>query len=524
MDAFNDKKWFIYMGNGHEGPYSLGEIQAKMRDSIVTTANYVWAEGMADWKPMTEVTDFASLLTSQQPQQQPEATVNAAPSVESPPLDQNTQSAPNLNPGSPDPIMEGALPDNGDVGEVALESRGSKIKRVMVRLFKLVLIVGFFGGGGYAYFNGYLDPVLKNPMVKAAMDSGQQLLMPHLLTLSEKVPPLQKWISPIAPIDEISQEDYEELKLSARGKVETDGPKISVALSDVDPASPTFYVASNLADGAVFELYIEGNPETLLNHLSFSHRMTATLIKKIGKTGILRFPDGKAAPKGKFTVIIVDAENQPDNVKAQLGSAKVSSIKLPTIVPKNRKAVAVKEVFVGGKADKIYLDRLREFHAKLTEKSVAEIAEVRQILATAESQLASTRTAFTKFQATSAALAPGKVKLKPAKLKALKAANAKTWQDFHTKWVAFNAQLDEASAKWTPEALRQEFFHGALFNSAKTAIEALKKLHTVQDGFVAGSAPPSSFEVQLGEAQASAEATMTALKTKIESVEKLPPS
>src|SRR4051812_29705440 len=75
MDGFTEKKWFVYVGDHHEGPFSLEEVQGKMVQGDVSTESFVWAEGMTDWKPMTEMSDFAPILTS---------TAEAAPVVSAP--------------------------------------------------------------------------------------------------------------------------------------------------------------------------------------------------------------------------------------------------------------------------------------------------------------------------------------------------------------------------------------------------------------------------------------------------------
>src|SRR5690606_34650000 len=62
MDGFTEKKWFVYLGDHHEGPLSLADIQDKMAQSQVTPSNYVWRDGMSDWAVMTDVTEFEGLL------------------------------------------------------------------------------------------------------------------------------------------------------------------------------------------------------------------------------------------------------------------------------------------------------------------------------------------------------------------------------------------------------------------------------------------------------------------------------
>jgi hypothetical protein len=38
MDGFSEKKWFVYMGDHHEGPFSLDEIQGKLRQAEVSAS------------------------------------------------------------------------------------------------------------------------------------------------------------------------------------------------------------------------------------------------------------------------------------------------------------------------------------------------------------------------------------------------------------------------------------------------------------------------------------------------------
>jgi hypothetical protein len=62
MDGFKEKKWFVYLVDHHEGPFSLEEIQGRLSQGQLSGTSYVWADGMADWKMMTEVEMFDSIL------------------------------------------------------------------------------------------------------------------------------------------------------------------------------------------------------------------------------------------------------------------------------------------------------------------------------------------------------------------------------------------------------------------------------------------------------------------------------
>src|SRR4051795_10222120 len=61
MDPFMDKKWFVYLGNRHEGPFSVEELSGQMGTGKLSQQTYVWAEGMPDWQPMTTLSAFKNL-------------------------------------------------------------------------------------------------------------------------------------------------------------------------------------------------------------------------------------------------------------------------------------------------------------------------------------------------------------------------------------------------------------------------------------------------------------------------------
>lgn len=56
-----DKKWLIYLGDRHEGPFSGQEIVEKVKRGEFPPEAYVWAEGMEDWLPLETVPEFQAL-------------------------------------------------------------------------------------------------------------------------------------------------------------------------------------------------------------------------------------------------------------------------------------------------------------------------------------------------------------------------------------------------------------------------------------------------------------------------------
>jgi hypothetical protein len=49
MNIENEKKWFVYVGDHHEGPFNANEVNEKKTAGLVNDESYVWCEGMSDW-------------------------------------------------------------------------------------------------------------------------------------------------------------------------------------------------------------------------------------------------------------------------------------------------------------------------------------------------------------------------------------------------------------------------------------------------------------------------------------------
>ena len=532
MDGFNEKKWFVYMTDHHEGPFSLAEIQAKMAQSQITLSNYVWAEGMSDWKAMTDVPEFASILT----QDAPAATAmeHAEPMIvsdEPAAMESLESAAPPEKTGSLDatdiqrsmdqatraPLIEipiaatATIPlTKKSVPAQPAAPVAAKPKTSSSRMIKWAVLILVPAGLAAAYLNGSLDPVLNSPAVKASGHAASDMAQPYLLKLAEKVPALGKWISPIPALEDVSSEDYETLKAAAVQKPE-EGIKLAIAASTADLFMPAFYVASNLPNGAAIDVYVEGIPDTLLNQLSFSGKVQATLDKKLGKTGPARFADGKPLPRGEYVVYATESQQQPDSVKAILANVPPVTVKVPDNLPRGLKLLVSKPVFLGGAKDTTYESRLKDFHDKLRAKAGAELSEVKQLSATLEGQLTATNTKYTQLHGLARNGKPS-------------FAAKKAWNDFSTQWSKLDTQLKDGFAKWTDQALQTEYFYGMLYSLTKSAGDAVEKLHQLHSDFFDGKIDPRTFEIQHGSSVSIAQNAISALKSKIDQAEHLAPT
>ena len=81
----SDKVWYYAQGDQEHGPVTEDEVRQLLQSGTLNGANLAWRDGMEDWAPLAQVTEFAIAATP------------PPPPVESTP----TQSVPPLQPESP---------------------------------------------------------------------------------------------------------------------------------------------------------------------------------------------------------------------------------------------------------------------------------------------------------------------------------------------------------------------------------------------------------------------------------------
>ncbi len=445
MDGFHEKKWFVYLTDHHEGPFSLDDIKGKLSLGQVNSQNYVWSEGMKDWEPMPTVPAFKPLLDNDlsEPESGEQKDTIGEPSFL---ISQNVTLEPAFqSPQTTEKPFDESEPKNteskntlNNMPQEMLSTKTTSKHRFFKGIIILLIPVAFVTliTLGFFYSQGNFSSILKSPLAKEFL---------------EKIPVLGKWISPLPPLDDVSPEDYEELKIATTAEPGSGGPKAAIALSRKDLTTPYFYLTSSLPDGAGFDYFIEGVPSTLLNHLGFSTNGHFALSKKLGKTNFIRSVDNQPIPRGEYQVYMVESEQQSDEVKKILSPLEPSPVSLPTNLPKGRKLIAKKSFFLGGAKDSVYEERLKDYHDKLKAKASAELDEIKQFTQTLDSQIQATTSEFTRLR---------KGKLTPIQQKA--------WSSFHSKWGTLDNQLGDNFQKWTPAMLENDLFYGKLYIMLKT--------------------------------------------------------
>ncbi len=602
-----EKKWFVYLGDHHEGPFSLDEIKEKMTQGVVRTDMYVWAEGMVDWVPMVEVSEFSMLVS---PVVEPPSVEMSAPlevevapsesltldppgeeilneevpveepkteeslNVESAPQEQDIlpqiqlQEIPDDQPSTPpSEVISAAMQAQGveaessaglekktpepeseptqaltvkekkqqekevkisaknaqkekkkaikiakraekkkkpEMAKVGIKSSSPILKpRVPKRGSRLFILIALMGGMAFGYMEGYFDPFLNSPTVKTELQKLQDKIRPHLLKLRNDVPFLADLISPIPEVSDVSPIDYQELKNAAGFPIDQ-GPKVAIAASGGDTLSPSFYIATNLPDGARFDLFIKGVPGTLLNRTEFFTSGVIETQSGLGKSEVLKFPDGTPIPRGEYELYVVESEKQSPQAGALIDSYAVHSGQYPDFVRENHKIFKKQTLFLGGKKDNQYLVRLKNYHDSLMKRAQIELNELSQFSSTLISQYNSTVTTFRK-------------------LKKGKRTNKKkrTWKKFATRWYQLQDQMIDTFSKWNDETIEKDRFFFSMYKITKEAGFAVKNMHESQAAIVLGlNSEPSDQEVN--ELATRAEALLRALSARLKDTQSLP--
>jgi hypothetical protein len=521
MDGFNEKKWFVYLGDHHEGPFSLAEMQGKMNAGAVTSTHYVWCEGMGDWLPMTNVPQFESLIharaaavavassssdapTLHMPAMQaapvqvkaaetkpaPAATAAKSPAPAiivqsadevSRPIILSAVSQSNPHVSGVSPIGLGSIPHRPEQFQTKKKGGGLLVKAIVI------LIIGSIGG-----------------VIHSGTFSNGFSLDPMMLSLTENVPFLANWISPIPAISEVSPEDYQELRNAAAQSLESKGPAAAFALSPQTLEAPTFYIATNFPDGTRFELTFDGIPGTLLGQLAVSLKIQAVTEKRIAKTDPVRFPDGRPIPRGQYKVTLTEAASQVEAAQAIVAG-------MPAKPGSTTKLRQTKSLFLGGARDAQYTSRLKEYVDELRKRAQTELAEIEQFSSTLEMQLNSTVNSFANIK---------------KRLVSPRSANVarKEWTGVNTRWKEFQAKLNESFAKWNPASLSTDFFYGAMYAEMPKIAQAVEKVHATHDGFVTGQVKEANFDATDAQNVTSAQTMIAGLKGRIAKIKSAPPA
>lgn len=527
METQNEKKWFIYLIDHHEGPYSVNEIGKMVHEQKASSAYYIWSEGMPDWEVMSSVDSFRETLKSisaPPPPPSSSPTVEVAEAIDQGEASKSSASEPlleetkeevsevlepveelepvsaieaealevsepvevqeNLKSGIPTQLntndlkigtgAEQAQTTASYIAPTDTTHPGMKRKRKIFRPF-LVLFI-FIVGIVVASAQGLLDPIWTHPLVKPYSDKAKPMI--NQLTQSvgplydqsknwivDKIPYLQTWVSSLPDVP-VSEADKNELKSAMQARFTGQNPALAVAMGVENITSPLFYVTSNLPDKTVVTVWLEGISNTLLNRFEFSTQARVILSQGYGKTTNIVSPNGQPIPKGKYRVIAFVSSRQVKNIQSVVENLPAQSIDIQEISQQTPRVISEKIYFIGGENDESYRSRLSDFQKKVREKAAKELLELRQFVGALQGQLDLSIAKFTNLTKTSKTN-----------------ASVLNWKKFQSQWAKFNNHMSNQFRSWDSQKILQNVYYSDLYINTRTAGEKVSKVFNLQNSY-----------------------------------------
>ena len=56
------RTWYVILQGRQNGPFSLGELVSMASSGSISSATYVWKQGMEDWIPASSVAELSSVF------------------------------------------------------------------------------------------------------------------------------------------------------------------------------------------------------------------------------------------------------------------------------------------------------------------------------------------------------------------------------------------------------------------------------------------------------------------------------
>jgi hypothetical protein len=366
----SEKKWFIYVGDHHEGPFTVSEIWSGIDAGTYHQASFVWADGMKEWGPLVDIPEFQRAPAPTPEPIQP-ATLSPSEAETIPPIQEPSlvmdlhtatangelispvsASAPATEAVAPSPVsetVEVSVSEPAVEAPVAASPSPVEVETTKTGLTTFVEVKDLEDATRAEMLrpaaistddgnlkNSFFSKVMKPFGFIAGILVGFVGL--HKMGLLEGIEgKVMSIFSTLPEFQDVDPQDYEKLRNAVRTPLSA-APQIAIALSKADPLSPIFYLATNLPDGARFEIYVEGIGHRLLNTLSYSGKLDVVTSGNFVRSQPLRYPDGKPIPRGEYVVYVMEApENQPDLVYKELLQLAPVARNLPKNLPQERR-------------------------------------------------------------------------------------------------------------------------------------------------------------------------------------------
>ncbi len=441
-----EKQWFLYVVDHHEGPYSIEEIQKILKKGEARTTSYVWREGLEDWLMLSDLPEFGgtpggeghgepvfvvesgpkvsvgdikasdavfclnskrvfsgphSLKTLIRKVNEEEASLKDTVWKEGwssfVPLEQIPELTKEIKGGILNPDLAKAT-GKKKVFSLGLSTKGMSVptlkfwkSRLFLALVFVVIPLALYQALSKGMIPGVsmpLPPLPIDAIFDGAINAGSKLprlMAPVVDVFQDHMPEfIQEWASPITNIENVPLEKMKELRQTARTSLEQ-GVAIGTAVAVGDEINPIFHVVTNMPDGVLLTMELRGKAGTLLNATSFSKTLFAEVLNHYSKTAVVYADAGKPVPRGDYMLLIYEADKQ--SPEAAQFIASLPAKKASSLTPPGKKIFQIETYFLGGKKDALYQQKLAEFNAKLVGRRSTEVSELQQVISAIESNI-----------------------------------------------------------------------------------------------------------------------------------------
>jgi len=288
----------------------------------------------------------------------------------------------------------------------------------------------------------------------------QTYLMYAAITIAALAIASTFWLRPTLPVlADVSAEDTRALRDAAAADLRREGPVAALAKSSHETVAPSFYITSNLKDGAKLDVRVQGVSDTLVNRFEIVAQTSTELSEHIAHTRNFLRADGHPFNRGEYIVSVMH----------------------------EGKLLAQRTYFVGGNKDQKYQDALRKYHEHLAKQARSELVELKQISKTLNRQVNALSATVQNTCLT-----------------------RKQWEHFDRQWLP---QQEPVANAWTKDT--DEHFYFEIYEQLKAQLDQTNTIHKT---FAANMMADSQLIATLSDTQASVQ---TAIK-KIVTAEKLP--
>lgn len=523
-DSLNEKKWFVYMADHHEGPFSAVEIAEKVKGNKISSEQYIWTEGMADWEMLASVEEIQIALPSNE--SEPDITEVTDTNASAEDDAEKTGESNLLNPVensdlAPTPSedileelsnieMESVANQNDamnidheveahlELGEDIDQAIGqaeaeippsqsnekkdkkkkekkAKLKMsirlplIPVKKVGILLALAMVLAGAYVFFG--------KKSVTFNLDQ-------NILAKLQKLPLISKFLITIPKVPGASELELTRIKEIVRLDPVSDQIDGEIIVRQVEGPRPEVILVTNLPDGAGFNLFLEGVPGTLVNVDNFTLVKKMTVKGHLANSGVLRKKDGGPIPQGWYRLYIFNfgLKKQPVEIQEILkGKSVQPQANWTSKLPKNLAVVFQRRVFLSGKEDQVYKRRLLEYEEKINNQKKSTLVQLKMFASTLESQFRELMTEYNRIK---------KIKNRKKKIS--------EWNLFSKRWQGLTSSLTKEFSGWDRAYIEKvNLYRRVHFMVRESGFDLLKYFDLVVKSLRTGKDEPEMVTLKL---------------------------